>query len=96
MFDTGVFHAQSPWLLKCFGTAEGEGIKLVASQWKYLNQIVMSKDVINRPSLLSGIYHLISLNLIKWLGYKLGKAHRFFPVGLSHHLSMSKFFWKKQ
>jgi rhamnosyltransferase len=96
MFDTGVFHAQSPWLLKCFGTAEGEGIKLVASQWKYLNQIVMSKDVINRPSLLAGIYHLISLNLIKLLGYKLGKAHRFFPVGLSHHLSMNKYFWKKQ
>lgn len=96
MFDTGVFHAQSPWLLKCFGTAEGEGIKLIASQWKYLIQIVMSKDHIKRPSLLAGTYHLISLNLIKLLGYKLGKAHRFFPVGLCHYLSMSKYFWKKQ
>jgi rhamnosyltransferase len=95
MFDTGVFHAQAPWLLKCFGTAEGEGVKLVVSQWKFLNQNAISKDMIYVPSRLKGVLQLISLNLIKLLAYKLGKSHRLFPDGMSYHLSMSKYFWKK-
>ena len=95
MFDTGVFHAQTPWLLKCFGAAEGEGFKLVVSQWKFLNQNIISNSAIKRPSMLVGVCQLISLNIIKLLGYKLGKAHRFLPIGVSCHLSMCKYFWKK-
>jgi rhamnosyltransferase len=38
MFDTGVFHAQNQWLIQTFGSAEGEGIRLLKSQWAYLTQ----------------------------------------------------------
>jgi len=40
MFDTGVFHAQNPWLQQSFGRAEGEGMKLLSSQWQALRQIM--------------------------------------------------------
>jgi rhamnosyltransferase len=40
MFDTGVFHAQNPWLQESFGRAEGEGMKLLSSQWQTLRQIM--------------------------------------------------------
>jgi rhamnosyltransferase len=40
MFDTGVFHAQNPWLQQSFGRAEGEGMKLLSSQWQTLRQII--------------------------------------------------------
>jgi rhamnosyltransferase len=40
MFDTGVFHAQNPWLQQSFGRAEGEGMKLLSAQWQTLRQII--------------------------------------------------------
>jgi rhamnosyltransferase len=49
MFDTGVFHAQNPWLLQTFGTAEDEGLRLLKSQWRYINQ---AKQNPAAPSLL--------------------------------------------
>jgi hypothetical protein len=49
MFDTGVFHAQNPWLQQSFGRAEGEGMKLLSSQWQTLRQI-MSAPPSSSPS----------------------------------------------
>jgi rhamnosyltransferase len=95
MFDTGVLHAQTPWLLKSFGTAEGEGVKLAVSQWKFLNQFDNKQDMMPRPKILVGVLQMVKLNINKLMAYQLGKAHRLLPIGLKTYLSMSKYFWQK-
>ena len=35
-FDMGVFHANEPWIRQEPGGAEGEGVKFVLSECKYL------------------------------------------------------------
>ena len=61
--ETGKFHQQESWLLKEFGKPEGEGLRFVKSEWRYLMQ--------------RGYYHLLPLslirNMVKLLGYKAGK-----------------------
>ena len=91
MFDTGVFHAQNPWLLQNFGKAEGEGAKLVKSQWSYLKaQASQAKH----PNFLQGIAQLLSANAMKLMGYKLGRAHQWLPLALIKKFAMNKVFWQ--
>ena len=85
MFDTGVFHAQNPWLLQSFGKAEGEGAKLVRSQWQSLQQ---------QPHFMQGLLQWLSTNALKLLGYKLGRAHQWLPKALVKKLAMNKIFWQ--
>jgi rhamnosyltransferase len=85
MFDTGVFHAQNPWLLQNFGKAEGEGAKLVRSQWQSLQQ---------QPHFMQGLWHWLSTNALKLLGYKLGCAHQYLPQVLVKKFAMNKVFWQ--
>ena len=87
MFDTGVFHAQNPWLLQNFGTAEGEGAKLVKSQWQALQQ---------QPHFLRNLFQWLSTNALKLLGYKLGRAYRWLPRALVQKFAMHKVFWQQQ
>lgn len=58
----GNFHKQESWLLKEFGKAEGEGLKFVVNEVKWL---------IN-----SGFWYMVPVafmhNITKFLGYKLG------------------------
>jgi rhamnosyltransferase len=96
MFDTGVFHAQNLWLLNSFGSAERAGVKLVVSQWEFLSQFDKKRDTMSRPNLLVGVLQIVKLNINKLMAYRLGKAHRFLPVGIKAYLSMSKYFWQKQ
>ena len=49
MFDTGVFHAQNPWLRDEFGTAEGEGLRLARSQFEFLKSKVQTPTGSNWP-----------------------------------------------
>lgn len=91
MFDTGVFHAQNPWLLQNFGKAEGEGAKLVKSQWAYLKAQAGQP---HHPHLLQGIFQLLSANAMKLLGYKLGRAHQWLPMALVKKFAMNKVFWQ--
>ena len=91
MFDTGVFHAQNPWLLQSFGKAEGEGAKLVKSQWAYLKSQASQS---HHPHLLQGIFQLLSANAMKLLGYKLGRAHQWLPMALVKKFAMNKVFWQ--
>ena len=62
-YETGKFHQQEAWLIEEFGKPEGEGLRFVKSEWKYL--------------LKRGYYYLLPLslirNMIKLLGYKMGK-----------------------
>jgi rhamnosyltransferase len=87
MFDTGVFHAQNPWLLQNFGTAEGEGAKLVKSQWQALKQ---------QPQFGRSLVQWLSTNALKLLGYKLGRAYQWLPRALVKKLAMHKAFWQQQ
>jgi rhamnosyltransferase len=104
MFDTGVFHAQNPWLQESFGRAEGEGMKLLSAQWQTLRQIMSSSSKtpfsptsnLQKPGWLGGSLQLITTNFIKLTAYKLGFAYRFVPAFLRPSLSMSKAFWSKK
>ena len=87
MFDTGVFHAQNPWLLQNFGKAEGEGAKLVRSQWQSLQQL---------PHFMQGLLQWLFTNALKLLGYKLGRAHQWLPLVLIKKFAMNKVFWRPQ
>ena len=87
MFDTGVFHAQNPWLLQNFGKAEGEGAKLVRSQWQSLQQ---------QPYFKQGLLQWLFTNALKLLGYKLGRAHQWLPLVLIKKFAMNKVFWRPQ
>ena len=91
MFDTGVFHAQNPWLLQNFGKAEGEGAKLVKSQWAYLKAQASQP---HHPNFLQGIVQLLSANVMKLMGYKLGRAHHWMPKALAKKFAMNKVFWQ--
>jgi rhamnosyltransferase len=93
MFDTGVFHAQNPWLLQNFGKAEGEGAKLVKSQWAYLKAQAGQP---HHPNFLQGIVQLLSANAMKLMGYKLGRAHHWLPKALAKKFAMNKVFWQPQ
>jgi rhamnosyltransferase len=90
MFDTGVFHAQNPWLLQSFGKAEGEGLKLVRSQWSFL---MAQSGQVNQPPVVQGVLQWLTSNAFKWLGYKLGHVHRYLPTALVKKFSMHKAFW---
>jgi len=91
MFDTGVFHAQNPWLLQNFGKAEGEGAKLVKSQWAYLKAQASQPQ---HPNFLQGIVQLLSANAVKLMGYMLGRAHHWMPKALAKKFAMNKVFWQ--
>jgi rhamnosyltransferase len=84
-FDTGVFHASSPWLLQEFGSANGEGLRFVRSELAYLSK--------HAPHLIpSAIVRTVS----KWLGYKLGRSEAFLPLKIKLMCSMHKGYWRKQ
>ncbi len=61
--EIGTLHKQEQWLLETFGKAEGEGVKYVVNEAKYL---------IN-----NGKWHYLPIafmhNLAKFVGYKVGK-----------------------
>ena len=93
MFDTGVFHAQNPWLLQSFGKAEGEGARLVKSQWAYLKA---PSSQSSHPNLFQGILQLLITNALKLVGYKLGRAYQWLPMALVKKFAMNKVFWQPQ
>jgi rhamnosyltransferase len=84
-FDTGVFHARSPWLLQAFGDASGEGLRFIRSEITYL--------WISAPHLIPSA---ILRTLAKWLGYKLGRLEAFMPLKIKLMCSMHKGYWRKQ
>jgi rhamnosyltransferase len=97
MFDTGVFHAQNPWMLQSFGAAEGEGIKLLVSQWRFLtksNRVMQTQIAASKPNVLLGIAQLLAVNFIKLLGYKLGRAYPYLPQSLVYKFAMHKPYWQ--
>ncbi len=84
-FDIGVFHSEQNWLLSTFSKPEGEGIKFLRSELNYLWK--------KQPAMI--ISALLRTGL-KYVGYKLGKYHRFIPLVLKLHLSMNKKYWMRK
>lgn len=98
MFDTGVFHAQNQWLLGRFGAAEGEGLRLLMSQWRYLMQsqsIETSSLKGSKPHWALGLLQLLTINCTKYAGYKMGRAYKYLPYFLVQKFAMHKVFWQK-
>lgn len=84
-FDTGVLHAQQPWLIESFGGASGEGKRFVVSELRYLGKNALYLI----PSALIRTF-------MKLLGYRLGRAYTRLPENWRPLLSMHKGFWQKK
>lgn len=82
-FDTGVFHGREAWIRQSFGQAEGEGLRFVLSEWRYLLQ--------------NGYGYLIPSAIVrtmaKFAGYKLGMMEKKLPLKWKRKFSMHKRFW---
>lgn len=81
-FDTGVFHARSPWLLQTFGSAGGEGLRFVRSELAYLWR--------HAPM---WIPSALVRTAAKLAGYRLGRMEAIWPVWFKRWCSMHKGFW---
>ena len=81
-FDIGVLHAQEPWLLRELGRPEGEGLRFVLSEIRYLLH--------RGPWLLPAA---IMRTVGKLVGYRLGRAHARLPLTWRLRLSMHRGFW---
>lgn len=81
-FDTGVFHAHSPWLLHTFGGAGGEGLRFVRSELAYLWR--------NAPRCIPSA---LLRTWVKWFGYRLGRLEKSLPWRFKRWCSMHKAYW---
>lgn len=84
-FDIGVLHRHESWLLEEFGKPEGEGLKYVLSEFRFLYSAQKSHL----------IFYALLRNFFKYLGYKLGKIHTLFPIIIIKRMSMHKRWWNK-
>jgi rhamnosyltransferase len=82
-FDIGVFDAENSWMRERFGSHDGEGVRFVGSELKYL----LREGAAQVPL-------AMFLTIAKWLGYRLGRYHRFLPRKLKMALSMSASYWR--
>lgn len=81
-FDTGVFHKQNDWIRNDFGQPDGEGLKYIISEFKY---IIKKNPFWIFPAILS--------NGMKWIGFKLGQKYTKLPKILLKPFSMHKNYW---
>ena len=83
-FDMGVFHANEPWIRQEFGGAEGEGVKFVISELKYL----MEHSFWRVPE---GAVR----TLLRYTGFRLGLMEKGLPLSLKRALAMNKGYFKR-
>jgi rhamnosyltransferase len=81
-FDTGVFHARSPWLLAEFGSASGEGLRFVRSELAYLWR--------HAPG---WIPSALVRTAAKLIGYRLGRLESRWPLWFKRWCTMHKGYW---
>jgi len=85
-FDIGVFHKKESWILKKFGKAEGEGVKYIKSEVKYLLD--------NKAWYL--LPEFFVKNGMKYTGYKFGQNYKKLPKWLIRKISMHHRWWDKK
>jgi len=83
-FDMGVFHAREPWIRQELGGAEGEGIKFVISELKYL----LEHEFWRVPE---GLMR----TLLRYTGFRLGLIEKRLPLWLKRILAMNKGYFKR-
>ena len=81
-FDMGVFHAREPWLRQKFGGAEGEGVKFIFSEFKYL----LKHEFWRIPE---GVLRTV----FRYTGFRLGLIEKRLPKFLKKKLAMNKLFF---
>jgi rhamnosyltransferase len=81
-FDFGVLHAQLPELLRELGEPEGDGLRFVKSELRYMT----TADPWRLPE-------VVLRNASKYLGYRLGRVFRKLPNSLRRRLSMTAGYW---
>jgi rhamnosyltransferase len=84
-FDVGVFHGRNRWLIDTFGTAEGEGLRFIRSELRYLAR----HDPAQLPSAMTRTF-------AKYAGYKMGAREAKLPNRWKQRLSMQPFYWRRQ
>ncbi|MBD3808651.1 MAG: glycosyltransferase family 2 protein [Epsilonproteobacteria bacterium] len=85
-FDIGVFHKCESWILESFGKAEGEGMRYIKSEVRYLVD--------------NGSWYLLPewfiRNSMKYLSYKLGQKYEKLPMWMIKKFSMHYRWWDKR
>lgn len=84
-FDIGVWHKRDRWELDEFGEPEGEGLRFVRSEMRYLLR--------HAPL---GIPQAGMRTLAKYVGYKLGLNEARFSPETKKKLAMASFYWNQQ
>lgn len=84
-FDCGVWHKRDRWELDEFGEAEGEGLRFVRSEMRYL--------LLHAPL---AIPQAGMRTLAKYVGYKLGLSEARFSPEAKKKLAMQSFYWNQQ
>jgi rhamnosyltransferase len=82
-FDFGVFYAEMPELLSALGNPEGQGMRFLKSELRFMARTA--------PWLLP---ETIVRNSAKYLGYLLGRHFRQLPNSMRRRLSMTKGHWQ--
>jgi rhamnosyltransferase len=82
-FDTGVMHADNPWLRQAFGSAGGEGMRFARSEMHYL---ATHGAVLYIPEALVR-------DVVKLVAYRLGRAYRRLPMKWCPRMSMNPGYW---
>ncbi|MDX2503410.1 MAG: glycosyltransferase [Gammaproteobacteria bacterium] len=82
-FDMGVFHSREPWIRQELGGAEGEGLKFVISEMKYLLENALW-------SIPEGILRTI----LRYMGFRLGLMEKKLPFWLKKRLVMNHGYFK--
>ena len=82
-FDMGVFHAREPWIRQALGGAEGEGLKFVISEYRYL----LKHAVWRVPE---GMLRA----LLRYTGFRMGLLERKMPLWLKRLLAMNKGYFR--
>lgn len=82
-FDMGVFHAREPWIRKELGGVEGEGLKFVLSEYKYLLKHAFWRVPVGALR-----------TLFRYMGFRLGLMEGIFPFWLKRLLAMNKGYFK--
>lgn len=84
-FDIGVFHQEQRVVLSQFSKAESEGFKYVIKECGYLA----------RNGHIMLIPQQLVRTVVKYIGYKMGRAESRLPIALKRRLSMHPSFWQK-
>lgn len=83
-FDMGVFHAREPWIRQEFGGAEGEGLKFVVSELRYLSRRAFWR-----------IPESVVRTVTRYAGFRLGLLERRISLKIKKKLSMNPAYFKE-